>query len=52
MRYADSLVEPMYLKADFIAKVYLVGSLDIYDYAAKTISNGLSLAEELAKKYS
>ena len=52
VRYADSLVEPMYLKADFIAKVYLVGSLDIYDYAAKTISNGLSLAEELAKKYS
>ena len=52
VRSSDSLVEPMYLKATFIAKVYLVGSLDIHDYAAKTISNGLSLAEELAKKYS
>ena len=52
VRYSDSLVGPMHLKSTFIAKVYLAGSLDIHDYAAKTISNGLSLAEELAKKYS
>lgn len=52
VRYSDSLVGPMYLKSTFIAKVYLAGSLDIHDYAAKTISNGLSFAQELAKKYS
>lgn len=52
VRYSDSLVGPMYLKSIFIAKVYLAGSLDIHDYAAKTISNGLSFAQELAKKYS
>lgn len=52
VRYNDSLVGPMHLKSTFIAKVYLAGSLDVHDYAAKTISNGLSLAEELAKKYS
>ena len=51
IRYSDSLVGPLYAKSSFIAKVYLAGSLDIHDYAAKTISNGLSLAEELAKKY-
>lgn len=52
VRYSDSLVGPMHLKSSFIAKVYLVGSLDIHDYAARTISNGLSFAQDLAKKYS
>lgn len=51
IRYKDSLVGPMYLKSLFIAKVYLSGALDIHDYVARTISHGLTLVEDLAKKY-
>lgn len=50
VRYKDSLVLPMHLKTTFVAKVYLAGAMDIHDYAAKTIANGLSFGKDMAKK--
>lgn len=48
----ESLVEYVFLKAMFIDKVYLVGAMDVHDYAAKIISHGLSYVEAHVKKLS
>lgn len=48
----ESLVQYVYLKSLFIDKVYLMGSVDVHDYCAKTISYGLSFVEAHVKKLS
>jgi hypothetical protein len=48
----ESLVEYVFLKAMFIDKVYLVGSMDVHDYCAKIINYGISFAEAHVKKLS
>lgn len=48
----ESLVQYVHLKTHFIDNVYLMGSVDVHDYCAKTISHGLSLVEAHIKKLS
>ena len=48
----NSLVENIYLKSMFIDKVYMTAAMDIHDYAAKVIANGLSFVEDNVKKLS
>lgn len=46
----DSLAEQIYLKSMFIDKVYLAAAMDIHDYSARIISNGLSYVKENIKR--
>jgi hypothetical protein len=52
VKLKHSLVEYVYLKSMFIDKVYLVAAMDVHDYCAKTIVNGLSYIEDNIKKLS
>lgn len=48
--FKDSLLELVYLKSIFIDKVYLTASMDIHDYAARTIVKSLSYINDNMKR--
>lgn len=50
MSIKDSLIEYVHLKTVFIDKVYLMVAMDIHDYSATIITNGLIFAKQNVKQ--